>query len=105
MICKICKRDLPRDAFYNSILNRNQHICKKCHNKKTQEGREKYYNSMKKLHEKDFNRYFGGYTISILNFAQEGEYKFLIKDTTGETLLTSNKELFLQNLKKVVDKL
>ena len=103
MICTVCHRDLPEGEFYPSSLKRGWHICKKCHNKKTAPSVKKYQASLKTLDDLDFNRFWGGFTIKVLNFARDGEYRYSAKSTDGSICQTNDKGEFVDYLKKVFD--
>lgn len=102
MICSYCGKDLAERNFYPSTLKRKRHICKKCQNKETEPSRRKYLQSLKELPEIDFNRYFGGFSISILNYTKKNEFKYIIKPTRGEIITTNDKDLFLEKIKNIL---
>lgn len=103
MICTLCKRDLPETEFFPSFLRRKQHQCRKCcyekYNKKAQ---KKYMDSIKKYPEKDFETFFGGYTITILNYSKKSEYRYTIKSTKSILLQTNDTEQFMAEVSKII---
>lgn len=94
--CTICHRELPDTEFYPSLLKKYDYKCKKCHQKRCKD----YNNSIKNFVEEDFNRYYGGFNIKILNFARPNEYKFII-ESTKETA----RPFYTNDLKEFMDKL
>lgn len=104
MKCTLCGKDLPENEFYPSLLKKKQHHCKKCFYEHYQKKAiKKYEESLKKFPELDFNRYCGGYEIKILNYAKNGEYKYIIKSTVSEFLQTNDKEKFINKIKNILD--
>lgn len=103
MICKECHKDLSEKDFYPSTLKRKWYICKKCYNKKTEPCRKKYHEELKNLVKEDFDRFYGGYEIKIINWVRKGEFKYFIKSTAGKVIQTNKKDEFINNLKKILD--
>lgn len=48
--------------------------------------------------ETDFDRFYGGYNIKVLNYARPNEYKYIISSTAGETFNTNDFDSFLEKL-------
>lgn len=99
IICKICGEELPKKAFYPSILKKGTPYCKKCCYEKWQKkANAKYVESLKNLPDPEFNRLYGGYNIKILNFAREGEFRFTISSTDGNIFKTNDPHEFMEKL-------
>ena len=66
--CTLCKKDLPETDFYPSFIKKHQYQCKKCsYDKYAKKSIKKYANSLKKIPEKEFDFFCGGYTIKIMS--------------------------------------
>lgn len=100
MKCAHCKKDLDESEFSPSRLNGPSHVCKTCQAKME----EKYRNRriLQSEAEKDFDRYFGGYSIFILNTTFPKEHKYTIKDTKGNLFQTNNLDSFQEKLKEIL---
>ena len=97
--CRICGEELPEDAFYPSTLKKGTPYCKKCYYKKWQKkAASKYVESLKHLPDPDFNHFYGGYNIKILNFAKDGEFRFTIESTEGKVFKTNDPHKFMEKL-------
>ena len=100
--CIHCNKELPETEYYTWVLQRQYHICKKCHNKKTLQYAKAYQKRIKnKKKEPNINpdKYIGGINIRILNHLKKGEYKFNIL-STGDYygLKTNSKKEFLDKI-------
>lgn len=96
-ICTICHRELPESAFYPTYLKEYKYQCKECVRKQNNQ----YRKEIKESPLKDFNRFYGGYSISILNFVREGEYRYSIKGTNNYFYQTNNVDNFMAELEKI----
>lgn len=97
--CIHCGKELPETEFYPSVLSRNYHICKKCHNKMTTKYSSAYQKRIRaKKKESNINpdKYLGGITIRILNHTKKGEYKYNLSNTSGHKMRTNNKKEFIR---------
>lgn len=107
--CIHCGRELPVSEFYPSVLKRNYHICRKCHNKKTEKYNVAYHRRRREREKEqlskstDPEKYLGGYNIRILNTAKKGEYKFNILGTGGYSLATNDKKEFFKKLTALLE--
>lgn len=89
MKCNYCKEELPESAFYPSFVRKHWHICRNCIKaRKALEGQDAV----------DFERFYGGIRINIVNYPQE----FEISQTSGEYFRTKNKEEFIEHLLKII---
>lgn len=95
--CSICKRELPDSAFYPTYLKRYQYQCKECQQKKN----KKYQEEIKELDNNDFNRFYGGYIVAILNHIRPREYKYTIKGTNGYMVQTNDLDYFKKKLNEI----
>ena len=96
MKCSLCKKDLPESEFYPSILKKGLRHCKKCMYKHYgKKSNYKYQKSLKELPEGDFDLYYGGYNIRVLNYTRPGEYRFVINATRGKTYKTNDFKDFM----------
>lgn len=91
--CHSCHRDLPEDAYYQSNLNRGYIFCKDCCKKWNRASKKKYIAKRKQTKDyketMEFDRYFGGYIISMLYNPKKGESKYAIHSTkTNQTIYT-----------------
>lgn len=101
--CSLCHKELPETEFYPSTLRKGLRHCKKCcYERWGKKNNKKYSESVKNLPEQDFNRYYGGIRISILNFTRKGDYKYHINSTDGFSLKTNSKEEFLSTLESIL---
>lgn len=101
--CTICHRELPESEFTPSFLKRGQHQCKKCvYEKYGKKAQEKYLKSISELPEKNFDEFYGGYVIKVLNFTRKGEFKYIINSTKGDTFQTNSKDDFLDKINKIL---
>lgn len=96
--CTICHKILPDSQFYKSNLKRYQYQCIKCCVEKCY----KYNSECEKLAENDFNRYYGGYVISVINYVRPKEYKYTIKGTDGFIVQTNDVEYFKKKFDELV---
>jgi hypothetical protein len=96
MKCIKCRKELPESEFYQSDIKNHTHICKEC--KKTVNKKWLENKVIKDECANNFNLFYGGYEIRILNFARENEYKFIIKGTDGYFTKTNDKEEFIKKL-------
>lgn len=48
----------------------------------------------------DFDRLLGGFKVSILNYAKNGEYKYTVASTKGGFFQTNSKEEFIEFIKE-----
>ena len=104
--CTLCHKDLPESEFYPSALQRGQHQCKKCcYQAYGKRNTQKYIESIRQLPERNFDTFYGGYTISILNYAREGEYKYVIRSTDGSVFQTTCKSDFLLKIDEICKEL
>lgn len=99
-ICTICHKELPDSDFYPTSLKHSLYQCKKCANAK----HKKYMREVKELEDKDFDRYYGGYVVAILNHARPKEYKYTIKGTNGYMIQTNDSDYFRKKFDEVVTK-
>lgn len=105
-VCSLCKKELPKSEFYPSNLKKRLYHCKKCiYEHYGKKAKKKYEDSIKKFDEKQFNNFYGGYTITILNYVRENEFKYIIKGTDGYFLQTNDSEEFKVKLNELVSKL
>lgn len=51
----------------------------------------------------DPDKYVGGLSIRILNYAKKNEYKFSIESTDGTSFKTSDKKEFLHELNLLIN--
>lgn len=101
--CTLCHKDLPESAFYPSALKRHQHQCKKCsYDMYGKKHNQKYADNIKKLPEREFDVFYGGYTIKILNYVRGTECKYNIISTKGNTFSTNDGNDFIEKIKKIV---
>ena len=100
MRCNHCKRDLKESEFSPSRRNLKHPTCKSCEAKKE----EKYRNNriLEEEREKDFDKYFGGYSIFILNTTLPNEHKYTIKNTDGTLFQTNDVYSFREKLKEII---
>jgi hypothetical protein len=104
--CSLCHRELPDSEFYPSTLRKGLRHCKKCcYERWGKKNVKKYTESIKELPEQDLNRYYGGYSISIINFVRKGEYKYIIKGTDGVLVQTNDVQTFKTKLNEILDKM
>ena len=104
--CSLCHKELPESEFYPSTLKKGLRHCKKCsYERWYKKNNKKYVDSVKKLEEEDVNRYYGGYTVSIINFVRKGEYKYIIKSTNGDIFQTNCKADFLLKINEICENL
>lgn len=102
--CTLCHKDLPESEFYPSALQRGQHQCKKCcYQAYGKRNTQKYVESIRQLPERNFDTFYGGYTISILNYAREGEYKYVIRSTDGKCFATNDSDAFMAEVGKIAN--
>lgn len=126
--CRHCHRDLPESEFYSSDLKKNCRLCKECskekskvyyqkNKKRIQESHTKYRKTHKELFRKLLQNYrervrqsqvdyetavmsmTDGYTIRILNYAKNGEYKYSV-DGNGKHFVTND----VKEFKNYIDK-
>ena len=95
--CTICHRDLPETEFYANYLKRYQYQCKEC----TKVKNNKYKKEISEYPEKEFGRYYGGFTLTILNYPSP--YRYAIKGTNGFFFQTNNINEFLEQIKIITD--
>lgn len=104
--CSLCHKELPESEFYPSTLRKGLRHCKKCcYERWGKKNVKKYTESIKELPEQDLNRYYGGYSISIINFVRKGEYKYIIKSTNGDIFQTNCKADFLFKINEICENL
>ena len=93
-VCRMCGRS-------------NQ--CRDCQNKQHREALERRKENGFCLSEKerkerqaiaDFEQKLGGFKVSILNYAEKGEYKYTVASTKGDFFQTNSKEEFINFLKE-----
>lgn len=103
--CPKCGETKPKSEFYkNAHMKDGLSVqCKKCHNKYSVQYMKEYKIWDREEQIKDdinnFNRYMGGYKMTILNYVKKGEFKYNIESTSGELIRTNDKQEFLENLK------
>lgn len=108
--CSKCKQLKPETEFYKNAIMKDglQHQCKKCHNEYTTEYMRKHKITNKQRQEKkderNFNKYLGGYKISILNHIKKGEYKYVIFSTNGQSFMTNDNIDFMKKIKELTIK-
>lgn len=95
--CTICHRDLPKSAFYPTYLKRYQYQCKECVRKQN----IAYQQEIKEYPLKDFDRFYGGYIISILN--HPSPYRYMIKGTNGYFFKSNDSSEFIKEVHIIVD--
>lgn len=94
--CTLCHQDLPESDFYPSALKKGQYQCRKCTYEHYQKkSNKKYSESLKQLDEIDFDRFYGGFNIKVLNYPRPNEYKYVIMPTRGKTYVTNSLEDFM----------
>lgn len=99
-VCSLCKRELPDSEFYPTALKRYQYQCKECTHKRN----NNYNAEIRDLPDKDFNRFYGGYVVAILNHVRKNEYKYTIKGTDGFMIQTNDIEYFRKKFDELVTK-
>lgn len=67
--------------------------CRDCQNKQHREALERPAMA-------DFEQKLGGFKVSILNYAEKGEYKYTVASTKGDFFQTNSKEEFINFLKE-----
>ena len=96
-ICTICKRELPDEDFYPTYLKNYKYQCKECKRKENR----KYLKDVKELDSKDFDNYYGGYMVAILNHVKAKEYKYTIKGTNGFMIQTNDIDYFKKKMDEI----
>ena len=97
MKCTICKRDLPEDSFYPSSIKHYQYQCRECIRKQN----NAYQKEVRESAYKDFDRFYGGYVISILNYPSPCRYT--IKGTKGLLISTNDSNEFINKVKEIIE--
>ena len=101
--CTLCGKELPEGEFTPSFIKRGQHQCKKCvYERYGKKAQKKYFNSISELEDKEFDKFCGGYVIKVLNFVRNGEFKYIISSTTGDTFRTNDKGEFYEHISKIL---
>lgn len=91
--CRVCKKDLPESDFYASCLERNDHICRKCHIEYSKLKQKQYRCEEKAFKERNFQKkcqVVGGWKIIFLNYVKKGEYRFQAQNTDGRFYQTND---------------
>ena len=73
-------------------------------NKWMYENNKRYAKEIKEMPEKEFDMYYGGLNVKILNFVREGEYRYVIESTNGKTLSTNDSKEFMAKINEIVGK-
>lgn len=97
-ICTICHRELPDSKFHKSDLKRYHYQCIKC----SREKNNKYTAEVRDLPNEEFDRFYGGYTVAILNHVRPNEYKYTIKGTDGLMIQTNDIDYFRKKFEEVI---
>ena len=102
-ICTICKKELSDSEFYPSQLKRHNYQCKKCsYEKYNKKNIKKYVEELRNLPNTNFDKFYGGYTVAILNHARKNEYKYVIKGTDGLIIQTNDVDYFKRKFNEIV---
>lgn len=110
-VCRTCGRELPISAFPKDkgYKSGRSNQCRDCQNKQHREALERRKENGFCLSEKerkerqaiaDFEQKLGGFKVSILNYAEKGEYKYTVASTKGDFFQTNSKEEFINFLKE-----
>lgn len=94
-VCRMCGRELPISAFPKDkgYKSGRSNQCRDCQNKQHREALERQAIA-------DFEQKLGGFKVSILNYAEKGEYKYTVASTKGDFFQTNSKEEFINFLKE-----
>lgn len=100
--CPKCGQLKHETDFYKDTTRVNglAAYCKVCKDKLTYNRRRKIYNPKPKPAPKVDP--LGGYNISILKYAKQGEFKYTIVSTKGGVFNTNDKDKFLSKLQEVI---
>lgn len=102
-ICTICKKELADSQFYPSQLKKHNYQCKKCsYEKYNKKNIKKYVEELKNLPSTNFDKFYGGYTVVILNYTKPKEYKYVIKGTNGLMIQTNDVDYFRKKFEELV---
>lgn len=110
-VCRTCGRELPISAFPKDkgYKSGRSNQCRDYYNKQHREALERQKENGFCLSEKerkerqpiaDFEQKLGGFKVSILNYAEKGEYKYTVASTKGDFFQTNSKEEFINFLKE-----
>lgn len=94
--CTICHRELPEKSFYKKYLKHYKYQCMDCVRKQNRE----YQAEIKNQPQKDFDKYYGGYVITVLNYPKP--FRYSIKGTNGYFFYTNDDEEFLKELQTII---
>ena len=111
--CRKCGQEKPVSEFIPDTRYRSgyQTYCRDCYNKQHREALEKrkelgFCLSDKERKERqaiaDFEQKLGGFKVSILNYAEKGEYKYTVASTKGDFFQTNSKDKFINFIKERV---
>lgn len=106
--CKKCGQEKPVSEFIPDGRYRSgyQTYCRKCTNEYQKMRRlgNGFCLSEKERKERQaivgFEQKLGGFKVSILNYAKNGEYKYTVASTKGDFFQTNSKEEFINFLKE-----
>lgn len=83
--CHSCHRELPESAYSPSGLKRGYIFCRDCCKKWNRESKKRYLEKRRQTKNyketMDFDKYFGGYVISMLYNPKYGEFRYSIHST------------------------
>lgn len=97
-VCRMCGRELPISAFPKDkgYKSGRSNQCRDCYNKQHCEALER----KERQALADFEQKLGGFKVSILNYAKNGEYKYTVASTKGDFFQSNSKEEFISFLKE-----
>ena len=95
-LCSKCKKLKYESEFYkDKRQTTGLHCwCKDCKNENTYKNRKKLYKPKIDV--------LGGYKITILNYAKQGEFKYTIVSTEGGVFNSNDKNKFLSKLQGII---
>lgn len=102
-VCRKCGQEKPVSEFIPDGRYRcgYQTYCRKC---TSEYQKMRRYLSEKERKERqaiaDFEQKLGGFKVSILNYTENGEYKYTVASTKGDFFQTNSKEEFISFLKE-----
>lgn len=110
-VCRTCGRELPISAFPKDkgYKSGRSNQCRDCYNKQHCEALERRKENGLCLTDKErkerqaivgFEQKLGGFKVSILNYAKNGEYKYTVASTKGDFFQTNSKEEFINFIKE-----
>ena len=105
-VCRKCGQEKPVSEFIPDGRYRSgyQTYCRKCVNEYHKMRRLGFCLTDKERKERqaiaDFEQKLGGFKVSILNYAKNGEYKYTVASTKGGFFQTNSKEEFIQFIKE-----